>query len=114
VGLCEGVVGVSNLGCNSTKFYLFIEIGSAQFFHKLLCFGFCSCWFCFERLGCTLEKLLKSNIIENLIYITFVQIHHLLKIENQHIHNLQKLKVQLADIFPCKKRKKKTLLIFIG
>jgi hypothetical protein len=73
------VVGVGNLGCNWAEFYFFTQIGRAQFFHKLLCFEFCSCWFCFERLGCTLEKLLKSNIIEILIYIIFVQIHHVLK-----------------------------------
>jgi hypothetical protein len=52
------VVGVGNLGCNWAEFYFFIQIGRAQFLHKLLCFEFCSCWFCFERLGCTLEKLL--------------------------------------------------------
>jgi hypothetical protein len=83
---------------------LLLHRNRAQFLHKLLCLEFYSCCFCLERLGCTLQKLLKNNIIENLIYIPFVQIHHVLKIENQHIHNLQKLKVQLADIFPCKNR----------
>jgi hypothetical protein len=56
VGLCEGVVGVSNLGCNCAEFYFFIKIGGAQFLHKLLCFEFC-----FERLGYILENFLKSN-----------------------------------------------------
>ncbi len=27
MGLCEGVVGVGNLGCNWAKFYFFREIG---------------------------------------------------------------------------------------
>jgi hypothetical protein len=27
LGLCEGVVGVGNLGCNWVEFYFFIEVG---------------------------------------------------------------------------------------
>jgi hypothetical protein len=91
VGLCELVVGVDNFCCNWAEYDFFIEIG-LNFFTSYFVLNFVYVGF-FERLGCTLEKLLKTNIIENLIYITFVQIHHVLKIENQHIHNLQKLKV---------------------
>jgi hypothetical protein len=38
----------------------------------------------------TVVIFLLSNILGNLICISFVHIYHILKIENQHIHNQQK------------------------
>ncbi len=89
----RGVVGAGNLSCNWAKF--FIELG----------FNFSMSYFVLDwfMLGLFWEarlyscKFFLNNRIENLIYVTFVHIYHVLKIENHHIHNQKKFTIFLEN-----------------
>ncbi len=82
------VFGTNNLCCNWVKFS---KESGFQFSHKLLCFEFCSCWFCSRKLDHTFTRFfLECKIIENLTCISFVHRCHVLKLENWHIPNQQR------------------------